>query len=220
MFRFNNRFIHKLILVITILFIGSVAAPAGPIGIEKGVVKITDLPIDRFTDKYDSYFRKYTKRNFSFSLDYRWFKSQTAAESAFIENARSPVGAEGLMQLMAPTWEEIIDEVIHIPDDILNPKWNIAAGIYYDAKMYRKWKAPRPELDRLALMFASYNAGFGNILKAQKKCFMLSDDYGGLKECNLWVPIKEQGEKVSSWKHEETVHYVTKIFKLMGYSDY
>jgi len=33
-----------------------------------------------------------------------------------------------------------------------------------------QWHSPRPRLERLKLAQASYNAGLGNILKAQKKC--------------------------------------------------
>lgn len=46
----------------------------------------------------------------------------------------------------------------------------IQAGAYYMAKLRAAWTAPRPEDDRHRLALASYNAGLGNILAAQRAC--------------------------------------------------
>ena len=63
------------------------------------------------------------------------------------------------------------------------------------------------ELDRLAFMFASYNAGAGNILKAQKLCTV---------DPNLWASIAAVAKFVPGWKSSETLGYVTKIISLMS----
>src|SRR3546814_16571194 len=49
-------------------------------------------------------------------------------------------------------------------------RYAIEAGAFYDARLRRQWRAERPEADRLSLMFASYNAGLGSILNAQRRC--------------------------------------------------
>ena len=169
-------------------------------GIKKG---LKDRPIesDKWTNEYDQYFRKYTKRYFGVGFDYLWFKSQAVAESALDKNAESWVGAKGLMQLMPETFKEIAPSNA----DIWQPRWNIELGIKYDYRLYEEWSSPRPFNDRMAFTFASYNGGMGNILKAQKMC---------KKECNLWKNVKEVGNKVNTWKQKETIHYVDRIFNL------
>lgn len=165
----------------------------------------------KWTTKWDSYFRKYSKRFFGVGFanirdSWLWWKSQAIAESALKKNAESWVGAKGLMQVMPETFSEIRNE-INIPKEITSPRWNIAAGIYYDKKMWNIWSDPRPLHERLKFTFASYNGGAGNILKAQKLCET---------KCNYWGPVKERGENVDSWRQKETIHYVSRIFKYMG----
>ncbi|HEX6053559.1 MAG TPA: transglycosylase SLT domain-containing protein, partial [Gemmatimonadaceae bacterium] len=57
----------------------------------------------RDVDRYDHVFRKYSKRYFGVGYDWRIFKAQALAESEMNPNARSWVGARGLMQLMPST---------------------------------------------------------------------------------------------------------------------
>ena len=64
-------------------------------------------------------------------------------------------------------------------------------------------------------MFASYNAGLGNPLKAQKLCLASETDV-----CNLWINIRGYASEVRTWRYEETLGYVTRIFKFMGKKDY
>jgi membrane-bound lytic murein transglycosylase F len=178
-------------------------------------VKLVDKkPVDDFNDEYDVYFKKYSKRYFSISTDYRWFKSQAMAESRLDPDAISPAGAKGIMQIMDPTYKEIKQRNKEVIGNVFEARWNIEAGIYYDLTLYKQWASPRPESNRLALMFASYNAGLGNILKAQKIC----DEKGNCNDypcCNLWLYIKSKGHEVNSWKEEETIGYVDRIFRFM-----
>ena len=91
-------------------------------------------------------------------------------ESGFDNFAVSPVGAAGLMQILPSTYREIRERNPFMAD-IEEPRWNIAAGIFYDRQLYRKWKK-KPDIhtaERLNFAFGSYNAGYGNILKAHKR---------------------------------------------------
>jgi len=69
------------------------------------------------------------------------------------------------------------------------------------------WSGPRPEVDRMAFMLGSYNAGAGNILKAQKLC---------KADPNLWASIVSVAKSVGGWKSAETVGYVSRIMQLMS----
>ena len=54
-------------------------------------------------------------------------------------DAKSHVGAKGIMQIMPRTFEEIKYKNPSIKGSALQPKWNIAAGIYYDRAWYCCW---------------------------------------------------------------------------------
>ncbi|MEE9529922.1 MAG: transglycosylase SLT domain-containing protein [Syntrophobacteria bacterium] len=159
--------------------------------------------------KYDQYFRKYTKRYFGPGFEWHWFKAQAIAESNLKADAKSWVSARGIMQIMPKTFAEIQKKNPSFAD-INEPRWNIAAGIYYDQQLYRKWKAERPHVDRMSFTFASYNAGFRNIRKAQG----LSRK-AGINE-NLWTSIKKTAPKVRGWRYKETLGYVDKIHTMMA----
>ena len=162
----------------------------------------------KWTTRFDCYFRKYTKRYFGAGFEWKWFKAQAIAESNLKADAKSWVNAKGIMQLMPKTFHEIKKKNPSFVD-INEPRWNIAAGIYYNQQLYKKWKAKRPFKDKISFTFASYNAGFRNIVKAQKTA-----KNNGLNE-NLWNNIKLVAPKVCGWRHKETLGYVDKITTMM-----
>lgn len=120
-----------------------------------------------WTAKYDHHFQKYAKRYFGPNFDWEWFKAQAIAESGLNPQARSSTGARGLMQILPSTYEEIRRAnpwFTHITD----PRWNIAAGIYYDRYLYGSWPEI-PESERLFYAFGSYNAGLGGMMGAYRR---------------------------------------------------
>jgi len=155
--------------------------------------------------KFDPYFSKYAKRFFGPAFDWRMFKAQAVAESRLKPEARSHVGAAGIMQIMPRTFEEIVEKNPTIKGSRMQPRWNIAAGIYYDRQLWNLWKAKRPLQDRVRFMFGSYNAGRGNILKAQKKA-----KQQGFNP-NLWPSIERTLPEVTGRRSKETLGYVKKI---------
>lgn len=164
------------------------------------VFAFNDYPVhsDKWTDKYDRHFRKYSKRYFGPLFDWHWFKAQAIAESGLNANAVSHVGAVGLMQIMPDTFKEINDKHPHFAE-VSKPRWNVAAGIYYDQLLYRKFPST-PEQDRLYLALASYNAGYGRILNASRKI---------KTDAPLWNEVRPHMPR-------ETRAYVSRIRKLMG----
>lgn len=163
---------------------------------------------DKYTKEYDRWFEIYTITFFGEDFEWQWFKAQAIAESNLKPTAVSHVGAKGLMQIMPATFSEIQGKLSFVKQPF-NPEHSIAAGIFYNHSLYCRWKAPRPFIDRMAFTLASYNAGFGNILKAQKLCFDLG------MNGNIWKSIVLVAPKVKSWKYQETLPYVDRILKLM-----
>jgi membrane-bound lytic murein transglycosylase F len=160
--------------------------------------------------KYDKYFSKYSKRYFGPNFDWFYFKAQAIAESRLKANAKSRVGALGVMQIMPKTFEEISRRNPSIKGTRKQPRWNIAAGIYYDRTIWKLWRADRPFQDRINFMFGSYNAGKGNILKAQRIA-----KKKGLNK-NLWQSIERTLPKVTGKRSKETIGYIRKINKIKG----
>ena len=79
---------------------------------------------------YDGYFLKYSKRYFGIAFDWHYFKAQAVAESNLRSDTKSPVGAEGLMQIMPRTFGEIRHKNPAIAGTVYHPRRNIAAGIW------------------------------------------------------------------------------------------
>jgi len=158
--------------------------------------------------KFDPYFSKYTKRYFGPGFDWQYFKAQAVAESRLIAGAKSRVGAMGVMQIMPRTFKEIQMKNPTIKGTRAQPRWNIAAGIYYDRQLWNTWKAERPFQDRMNFMFGSYNAGKMNIIKAQK----LAEESG--RNSNLWQSIELELPGVTGKNSRETIGYVKKIEKI------
>lgn len=103
------------------------------------------------------------------SVDWKILKAQCFQESLFDEDAISPVGAQGICQFMPGTWREQAQK-LGVMASPFNAKINIQVAASYMGQLRAGWTAPRPEWDRHSLAMASYNAGFGNILKAQSAC--------------------------------------------------
>lgn len=155
--------------------------------------RVSDWP-----DKYDSHFRKYSKHYFGPNVDWHWFKAQAIAESGLKADASSKSGARGIMQIMPTTYREIQDDNPHMKD-IDSPRWNIAAGIYYDRLLYKRWVSPPPGDERLYFAFGSYNAGYTRI----KNTFRKID------------PPTASWENVEFHVPGQTRHYVRRIRSLM-----
>lgn len=95
---------------------------------------------------------------------------QLYQESRMDPDARSPAGAEGIAQFMPATWVEINRAMGRGLVDRRLAGPSIEAGAFYMARLRRNWSAERPEDDRHKLALASYNAGLGHILRAQRVC--------------------------------------------------
>jgi membrane-bound lytic murein transglycosylase MltF len=144
--------------------------------------------------EYDQYIQETCKEALP-SIDWRIIKAQFWQESRFDPRATSPAGARGIAQIMPGTWDRFGK------GDPYNAHSSITAGIDCMANLIGQWSRPRPDIDRICLALASYNAGLGHILKAQK----LSGDKP------LYAEIIEYLPNVTGDHSKETIDYVSKI---------
>ncbi len=89
-------------------------------------------------------------------LDKAWVYAILRQESAFMEDAKSRVGARGLMQLMPKTAESVAKELQlpkYDPDDLFQPELNIRLGTGYLNKVFQRLN------QNPVLATAAYNAG-------------------------------------------------------------
>ncbi len=158
----------------------------------------------RDQSRYDDYFKKYSKRYFGAPFDWRFFKAQGMAESELNANAKSWVGARGIMQLMPSTFALIASKRPEFRS-IDDPEFNIAAGIMHDRWLWTVWQKRVPDDERHRFMFGSYNAGEGPILRA---CVAARGAHLSDAE---WTSIERVAPKIDRWRYRETLGYVKKI---------
>ena len=127
--------------------------------------------------------------------------AQGYQESQLNQNAKSPVGAIGVMQVMPATGKDMK------VGDITEIEPNIHAGIKYMRWMIDHYygKEPMTKLDKALFAFASYNAGAGRISSLRKEAAKRGLDP------NVWFQNVEYvaAEKIG----QETVTYVSNIYK-------
>ena len=143
-------------------------------------------------------FRKYSDQ---YQMDFLLMGAQAFQESGLNQDAKSAVGAVGIMQLMPATGAELK------VGDITQQEANIHAGVKYMRFMIDQYfkDEPMDHLNKGLFAFASYNAGPGRIRQLRKEA-----EKRGL-DPNVWFGNVEQiaSERIG----RETVTYVSNIYK-------
>lgn len=136
-----------------------------------------------------------------YDVDWVLMAAQGYQESQLNQNARSKVGAIGVMQVMPSTGKDLK------VGDIRRLDPNIHAGIKYMRWMMDRYYGDEPmtRLDKALFSFASYNAGPARIARLRK----LTEERGF--NPNVWFGNVEHiaAEKIGA----ETVSYVSNIYK-------
>jgi membrane-bound lytic murein transglycosylase MltF len=144
------------------------------------------------------YFKKYSGQ---YQLDYLLMAAQGFQESQLNQDAKSQVGAIGVMQLMPATGKEMN------VGDISQAEANIHAGVKYMRFMIDHYfkDEPMDPLNKGLFAFAAYNAGPGRVRQLRREA-----EKRGL-DPNVWFGNVEQiaSERVG----RETVTYVSNIYK-------
>ena len=144
------------------------------------------------------YFRKYGSK---YDFDPLMLAAQGFQESQLDQNARSHVGAVGIMQIMPATGSSLGVGSIHMTES------NIHAGTKYMDQLMSKYfpDARFSESNRPLFAFASYNAGPGNISKMRKEAAKRGLDPDKWFN-NVEIVVAEKIGK-------ETTTYVRNIYK-------
>ena len=144
------------------------------------------------------FFKVYGER---YHFDYLMVTAQGFQESGLNQNAKSHVGAVGIMQLMPATGKELGVGDIHQAEP------NVHGGVKYMRKLLDTYfdDADFDETNRTLFAFAAYNAGPGRIARLRKEA-----EAKGL-DPNKWFNNVElvAAERVG----QETVGYVRNIYK-------
>jgi membrane-bound lytic murein transglycosylase MltF len=143
-------------------------------------------------------FRKYSDQ---YGVDWVLMAAQGYQESQLNQNAKSQVGAIGVMQVMPETGKDMK------VGDITQVEPNINAGVKYIRFMIDQFfkDEPMDDLNKALFTFASYNAGPGRVKQLRREA-----QQTGLNP-NVWF---NNVERVASKRiGRETVTYVSNIYK-------
>ena len=158
------------------------------------VILIITIMINKLTIKilykkeYSEYVSKYSQQcNVDENLIYALIK----AESNFDADAVSNKNAQGLMQLMPATAEDVANknDIELTEKNILEPEININIGTKYISTLLERYEC-------VEVALAAYNAGIGNVDK--------------------WIEngiIKADGSDIENIPFKETNTYVRKIMR-------
>jgi membrane-bound lytic murein transglycosylase MltF len=134
-------------------------------------------------------------------MDYLLMAAQGYQESRLDQNARSPVGAIGVMQLMPATGKDMRVGDVHLIEA------NIHAGVKYMRFMIDEFfeNEPMTPIDKGLFAFAAYNAGPGRVQGLRREAAKKGLDP------NKWF---HNVEVIASQRiGRETVTYVANIYK-------
>jgi len=145
-----------------------------------------------------AFFQKYGGQ---YQVDYLLMAAQGYQESGLDQDAKSRVGAVGVMQVMPATGKELN------VGDITQIEPNIHAGVKYMRFVVNQYfkDEPMDNLNKWLFAFASYNAGPGRLRQLRKEASKRGLDP------NVWFGNVEQiaSERIG----RETVTYVSNIYK-------
>ena len=135
---------------------------------------------------YDELVRKYSDH---YGFDWRLVTAQMYQESKFNPEAKSHIGARGLMQLMPRTAKEMGVK------DISDPASSIRGGVKYLDWLRDRFDADLVISDRLWFTLAAYNAGAGHVQDARRLAGQLGHDpdrwFGHTEQAMLLLEKKQ-----------------------------
>lgn len=144
---------------------------------------------------YSDYVEQYSR---SFDVDQYLVYSIIRAESNFNTNALSEKKAQGLMQILDETGEEIFN-TLNVPNDQRNlnePKTNIMAGTYYIKTLLDKYN--QDEIKAIA----AYNSGMVNVDRwSEVNSYNFKDNIDFLETKN-YVERVENNKKIYTFLYD------------------
>ncbi|MCK5498388.1 MAG: transglycosylase SLT domain-containing protein, partial [Gammaproteobacteria bacterium] len=160
---------------------------------------------------YDELVKKNAEQH---SFDWRLIVAQMYQESQFDPDAISYAGAEGLMQIMPATANDLGVE------DLSDPISNITAGVKYMKILRDQFEQELPLEDKTWFTLASYNAGFARVKNARALAVKMGLDsnrwFGNVEKAMLALsrPYTREGEVRRLCRCGQAVVYVREIRSL------
>jgi membrane-bound lytic murein transglycosylase F len=168
----------------------------------------------RIGARLDTYKPMFKKAGEKYGFDWRLLAALAYQESNLDPGAVSVMGAEGLMQLTAVTAEEVG------VTDRADPGQSVMGGTRYLRELYSRFKKAR-DPDRLLFALASYNAGRGHVLDAQKIAKRKKMDPNSWAAVEKTLPLLRHAKYFDAAKHgycrgTQPVRFVERV---MSYYD-
>ncbi len=157
---------------------------------------------------YDDLAKKYASQ---YGQDWRLITAQMYQESKFDPEAVSWVGAQGLMQVMPSTGEELGFTDLHEPQE------SIHAGVKYMRQLINRFDHNLPMEVRIRFALASYNVGYGHVLDARRLAREMGWDpnrwFGNVEKAMrlLSQPDYYERARYGFCRGGQPVHYVENI---------
>lgn len=102
-------------------------------------------------EHFSGYILTYSKQ---YDVDYKLVAAVIAQESKFKVNAKSRVGALGLMQVMPATGKSVAQKLKLFQYNLTDPKDNIQIGVKFLSMLHKEYNG------NINLMLAHYNGGY------------------------------------------------------------
>ena len=157
---------------------------------------------------YDELAKKYASQ---YGQDWRLITAQMYQESRFDPAAVSWVGAQGLMQVMPSTGEDLGFTDLHEPQE------SIHAGVKYMHQLINRFDHKLPMEVRIRFALASYNVGYGHVLDARRLAREMGWDpnrwFGNVEQAMrlLSQPDYYERARYGFCRGGQPVHYVKNI---------
>ena len=168
----------------------------------RDATKIVNPKAEAYQAKLDELVALFEKIGAKYEIDPMLLAAQAFQESRFNNNAKSRVGAVGIMQLLPST---ATDKSVGIKN-FRELEGNIEAGAKYNRYVADTYfNDPEiPELDRILFVLASYNAGPNRVARVRKKAEDPNSWFGEVE----WQVLKAAGAEPIKYVKNIYIYYV------------
>jgi len=144
--------------------------------------------------QFDGIFQRHAS---TIGWDWRLLAAQCYQESAFDPKAVSWAGAQGLMQLMPETAQQLG------VSNVWNPEENIAAATRYIKQLNTKFSDIRDAHERISFVLAAYNGGVGHVRDAMALARKNGRNSSVWREVSTYILLLENPR----YYHDSVVKY-------------
>ena len=154
----RNRIMAPLVFLIAVALLATFSKP-----------RSASAAVPAEAEQYRRELTRIAHAEFGLDAPVATFAAQVHQESRWKFNARSPVGAQGLGQVMpsTATWLAQLFPKTLGKVEPYNPTWSLMALVSYDRWLADRIKA-RNACEQAAMVLSSYNGGLGWLIRDRK----------------------------------------------------